>query len=413
MKNTQSLLLTGAGGLLVLAITLWPSGGEADLQSRFWCLFCGSRDVADSLLNLLLFLPLGAGLSAFQGPVMAVGGSLALSGFVELMQTTLPGRYASLEDLVSNTAGGLLGAVIIARSPQLLKAIVTPSRLIRMATLLLPLTVFCLSALLSRPRVSEQTLYGQWTHDLGRLKPYPGQVLSASIGELQIPDARVPEQNALTENLKAQKPIRVSVVAGPEPLELSHVFAIYDGRQQEVLLLAVQGPDLLFQEKTLSVGLLFDQPFLRWRGAIRGIEGDTVRLGVFRAGRKRCLQVDSAVNCGLAAGVEGGWRLIHRLKGAPSFVEGTLGVFWLFLLSFPAGLVGRTPGRRRLVEVACLGLGIGIAGASISWVTPWLTFHSTQLLAPMAGVWAGIGSHAILARRHRRVRGLQQSTTGP
>lgn len=53
MKRFRGLLLAGAGAILILSLTLWPSSGDAQQELSFWCLLCGSRDAADGLLNLL------------------------------------------------------------------------------------------------------------------------------------------------------------------------------------------------------------------------------------------------------------------------------------------------------------------------------------------------------------------------
>jgi VanZ family protein len=76
----------------------------------------------DLLVNVLGYLPLGAlvvlaghpRLRGPWGPVAALAVGALLSGTVEALQTYLPARIASNLDLATNTAGALLGGLLIA-----------------------------------------------------------------------------------------------------------------------------------------------------------------------------------------------------------------------------------------------------------------------------------------------------------
>lgn len=72
----------------------------------------------DWLVNLLGFVPLGALLVWWFPAMIGVGRAtvcaLLLSLVIELTQFMLPWRYPGLDDLVLNTAGGLIGAWLIA-----------------------------------------------------------------------------------------------------------------------------------------------------------------------------------------------------------------------------------------------------------------------------------------------------------
>lgn len=116
-------------GLLILALAaiLWltlrpiPAQAEATRLSPWTCLFCGAQGTADVLLNIALFVPLGAAL-AWLG--MSRGGStasgLGLSLAIELLQAALvPGRDPALGDVVANTLGSLAGASAALAMPAL------------------------------------------------------------------------------------------------------------------------------------------------------------------------------------------------------------------------------------------------------------------------------------------------------
>lgn len=110
--------LAGALGLIGLATLIpYPEQAELSRSTPLGCLVCGELGGVDVLLNLALFAPLGIalrrlGLPAARCLVVAFTTSLA----VELAQATLvSGRDPSLSDLITNTAGGWLGALLGAR----------------------------------------------------------------------------------------------------------------------------------------------------------------------------------------------------------------------------------------------------------------------------------------------------------
>ena len=70
--------------------------------------------LADTLRNLLLFVPAGAA-AALVGlrPAAVLAGGLLLSLGIEGYQLGLPGRDPSLRDVAANGAGALLGALLL------------------------------------------------------------------------------------------------------------------------------------------------------------------------------------------------------------------------------------------------------------------------------------------------------------
>ena len=116
------LALLGAAAILRLTLVPDPSQAPFAALTPFSCLVCGEHGGADVLLNLLLFAPMAAGLRLFGWSWRrCVAACAALSMTVELLQfTALPGRDASLSDLLTNTAGGAMGAWVGGRLVQVL-----------------------------------------------------------------------------------------------------------------------------------------------------------------------------------------------------------------------------------------------------------------------------------------------------
>jgi VanZ family protein len=110
----------------VLALTLAPRSLVAPARGAFMRIvdvLAGpvvagmSYDELESILNALLFVPLGAALALLLGRrlwVLAPLLGFGLSFAVEYAQTRIPGRVPDIHDIVWNSVGALAGAVVAA-----------------------------------------------------------------------------------------------------------------------------------------------------------------------------------------------------------------------------------------------------------------------------------------------------------
>jgi hypothetical protein len=100
-------------GLVLVTLTPSPSTGT---PAPFFCITCGERWLADGILNLALFFPFGlwAGWNERSAARATLFG-LLLSAVIELAQTVIPGRDPALSDILFNTLGTALGAMLAIR----------------------------------------------------------------------------------------------------------------------------------------------------------------------------------------------------------------------------------------------------------------------------------------------------------
>ncbi|HEX2188967.1 MAG TPA: VanZ family protein, partial [Longimicrobiaceae bacterium] len=179
-------VLTLASVLVIASLTLFPTDDRSGGLTL--CLFCGSRGLADAILNVFLFVPLGAGLALGGAGILAatlVGG--AFTGGIEFLQSLIPGRDASPPDLLFNTLGCVLGAALVRSAPAWLHPAPGRRRRWLAAGLGLPLLVLLAGGVLLSPRPSRDVYAGQWTAELGHLERYRGRVVSAHVGEVPVP----------------------------------------------------------------------------------------------------------------------------------------------------------------------------------------------------------------------------------
>jgi VanZ like family len=107
----------------ILALTLVPASGANERELVPLVHIIGGLrppTETDVLLNVvgnvLLFLPLGAGLCLLGLRVRAtILIAFSLSAFVEITQLFVPGRTTSVDDLLLNTLGALLGHALLLR----------------------------------------------------------------------------------------------------------------------------------------------------------------------------------------------------------------------------------------------------------------------------------------------------------
>jgi hypothetical protein len=113
--RSRQATIVGTIVLAILAATLIPSR-NGPLRPFSSCFVCDFRWLADGVLNVGLFLPLGMAITwrgkSFWRATLA---GAVLSTAVELLQTLIPGRDPELRDIVANTIGAALGAALIYR----------------------------------------------------------------------------------------------------------------------------------------------------------------------------------------------------------------------------------------------------------------------------------------------------------
>lgn len=329
-----ALLVVGLG--LVLGATLTPAAGS-DSGTLRWCLLCGTFGVADAIGNVALFVPLALGLrSAGVSGRMTIVLALLLSVSVELAQLFVPGRASGLGDIVANTGGAVLGAILWRWWPGRR----SDARGVAAAAATLSLVAGTAWAL--RPSFPPTVYFGQWTAELGRYASYRGKVLSASIGGMALPSWRLEDSKAVRQRLSDGAALEVRGVAGPPPERLAPWFSIADDRGRSVLLLGPDRDDLVLQIGRRAMELGLNQPDLRWRGAMAAVHpGDSLAVVVRRSSGGYCLELNGRERCGLGFTAGRGWALAQFPAGLPAAAQVALDCAFMALLGLPVGLLLR------------------------------------------------------------------------
>lgn len=314
------LALTVASLGAIAWSTLRPSAGVVGLAGA-WSAF-------DATLNLLLFLPLGAGLTLAGVPISAVvlaGG--VVSGAIELAQRWwIPGRYASAADVAANVLGVVLG-VLLVRS--------WGRRARWWPILARPLAVVVVLGWFLGGYVAQPAIPSPFPWHAVMAPPldgggFLGRVESVRLQGDALAPGPVPGVPKLRARLMASRKTLLSatIISGPLPARPATILEVVVGTGTNPFLLLVQDGTTLraYQRTGLSwVGL--PGPWIVLRRGLPAAPGDTIHVRL--EGTRRHLRLVAASGAGERAAEV---RLAPELYWSAVAARATGGAVWWWVL---------------------------------------------------------------------------------
>lgn len=379
--------------LAILLVTLRPDARpELDAARRTFCLICGPTGTAEAILNIFLFVPLGVLLVPVLGRFGSSAAGTLLSVVIELAQLGIPGRQASVADVLCNAAGAGLGAYV---TLPLARAIASDPAWRRRAfwtwATFSVLVLFVWRALLTTS-VGEHALFGHWPPDLGHTEPYRGKVSDVSIGGEGGSSGRPAGQEGIRGLFSGSSSVDAHLVVGLASPGLASILAIVDERRELMLFLAADGEDLVFRRRYLADDVRLDRPDLRFRGALAGfVAGDTLSVHLEEVPEGGYLaRVNEAVyRAGHTPGRS--WSLLLYPTRGSELLKVLADLAWLALLGLPLGFLASS-GRAAVTGAAVLAAAFAI----VPWASPVVTTPWREWAAAALGVLLG---YAIGRRR--------------
>jgi len=330
----------GAVALLVIVLLTLrpdPSAVAEAAGTRITCLICGTFGLVDVICNVGLFIPLGLALGLTgRSTRRALGVGLGVSLVIETIQAwVLPGRDATLSDLLTNTLGTTLGAQLARWAPRLLAPTPRQLRLARWAVPLIFLTVTTLTSWLMQPALTRTIWYGQRQPDLPQYTRFTGTLLDAQVADgSSLPSS--PMSEAQADVVRRAPWLATRIVTGAATAGVAPIAAIFDGEEREQLLLGQRGDGV-----HLRVRLRAEEARLGW---------PTIRVPVPGLGRDRQPAT-------IAGGLRRGWyEVVTRTGGTEQRVRVPLGPGWGWRLLVPFSRVSPTPAQARWFGAVWLGL---------------------------------------------------------
>lgn len=401
-SNSRSLIsrYSLARGLLgvvvasILGVTLFPVSG-VDTERLTACLICGSRGAADAILNVILFLPVGAALALLRRSWRyAAGAALLLSLGIELTQMVVPGRDPSWADLLFNTAGGALGCTATRFLPRSVMLTESTQTALWLAALAAATGVFALTGYLARPAFPATPYYGQWATYLGATPWYQFHVLEASVAGQPVPPRRLTRSAEIRKALSSRPQLDVLAVALPPVSPSRRVVGVYDRDLREIIRLASAGDDLVLSYRMGAAALRLDRPTFRFVDALRGIgTGESVRISVSGRWQRPCVVVNRLGTCARGLTLGSGWRFLLDVARLPTGLLGLVNAASMFVLGLPIGLWATTRWRA--------AFGAATVAAALALLSTPLGLETTpplEFIGGVLGVALGFASRRAIVR---------------
>jgi VanZ family protein len=410
------LVLTILSLAAIAYATLLPEPGRP-LDAHL-CLVCGSLGGVDAILNVLLFIPLGVGLALSGVPCRrALLTMSVLSVLIETAQFfVIPGRDATIGDVLTNTLGGALG-IAIGRYPQLwFRPPPRIARSIAMGWGAMWLAIQIVSNFGFTLSLPDSQYYGQIARVLGDYALFHGLVLSASVDDVQIPNTALVDSRKVQQLLGQGANIATTVVAAEPTLKVAPIVRVADANKNEIVLLAQTPHSYVFGVHNGAAVLHLRPTLFALAGAFSArvstalLPNDTLRL----RGRYAAGEVTLTIQSGsesrdrripLIASL--GWTFLLPFQW---FIEGTpseLVVSWIWIagLAIPLGYwlfrsndSSRSQGTLRKWSPVFLGV-VALLWAGLVLVPQGFGLSAAPLrdwLATFAGVLIGAGLSALI-----------------
>lgn len=275
---------------LLLALTLRPAG--ATVAAR-WVLAGPEAVVADGIANIAVFMPFGAFLAA-AGLTRrrAVGAALVLSALIEVSQGLgIPGRYASLTDVVTNGLGALLGVVLYADARRLTRPTRREARALVMVGTAVVAGVLLGTRWLQAPGSPSAAFEGQHAQDWRPARDSMHTVVRATFNDRTFMWALLDDAAFFNAALAARR-MRLELLADPGALPAGRrrLAAVIEHTRPLRMLVRLESEagDLRFSSRVRAEAWGLHAPFVRLPDALApvrptGAPRQLVRLGGARA----------------------------------------------------------------------------------------------------------------------------------
>ncbi len=397
----REIVVTALAVAFVARMTLTSQRVELPgSRAAFTCLLgCRDESLRDLLSNILLFLPLGWALRHWLRPAHAIGLCLLATTAIEVLQATvIVGRDSTLRDILSNTAGGALGAWLFDHWREL--GWPSRGRSAALGTLAAGVWagILALSAVGNRLAPSNRPWYGQWSAELAYYARYPGTLLSVDLAGWKPANDRLTEPVPLRDAMRRDSfLLTVRAVSGAEPRRAAPMFSVCDDQGEEQVFV---GQDRIalwlhlrnrFESWELR-GLVVRLPFFPGRAA-----GDTVTVEAGLAEHALVLRAVSAtqrLETRLPQTVGWGWASMLPFRYAIWDEWLLFNPLWLAGLILPVGYwFGRgSPWAGLAVTAVALVAGLAlvplIADAAPTTRPEWAGGVGGAALGWAVGLWS-------------------------
>lgn len=417
-KFGLALTIIALASISALTLASAPDQVQTAADTSVWCLLCGDLGVVDVTLNILLFIPLGIGLSLLGLSRWRALMIVALASItVETLQLSfIAGRDASLSDLLTNTIGGMLGYWLGPNLPRLVIPVPRSAFRLAIGTLILWMMQQAFAAWALQPSLPRSVYYGQWAPELGQFDHFSGKVFQVTVNGVQLGNGRFDASDVVRAELaNPSMELNVQAESGEITERTAPIFSIFDDQQRGILLVGAKDRDLVIHLRTRLDRLRLRSPSIVLPGAIPPAAG--VRMAIkAEYGRARyrvqVLDQDQVFSREVPMSASWGWSFVLPFSyefgpAARWLTISWLAGFWLMIGFWAAQ--SRRAGVLTWWGLLVLTLLIGLAGIpsffglEIAAIGEWIAAMAGAALGWTLGIW-GSSVSRLSARRtaHRR-----------
>jgi hypothetical protein len=301
-------------------LTSSPDPNGLAQLTPLWCIVCGELGGADIVANLLLFLPFAiglrlAGLSWRHTVLVCATASLTIES---LQLTVIPGRDASLSDVLTNTASGAIGAALAPWLPTAIHPSPSLAGRLLAAAAVVWLGALGASAWLVSPAVRTGVLQSDWAGATRDRDIFFGELRQVRLDGVPMPrNGPPPDSAALRRGLAAGRfSLEAEVNSGRPVLYPSWIYQLEAGGAKQLALFQVRrhaGVAVPVRGGKLRLHLMT----VTLPDGFPGAAGVAVRLEASAAGgvvrlRSTYAGVTRSIELGLSPAY--GWRLISPFE---------------------------------------------------------------------------------------------------
>lgn len=382
--------------------------------------WCDDPLLADFIRNIILFTPMGFGLrlAGVRARWAVLGGTL-LSATVELLQIrVIVGRDASLLDWTSNTLGTMAGVGIADQLRAILLPLPRNALRLTIGALVGWIVILVLGAWGIQPAPTQFPFWGQRTPRLRQYPPFRGQLLSGRVNGVELPSARLSNDERIRAPLRAGRSQVDAVVQPglpPPPAEIAPILRVADGTLREILLLGRSDKELVFRYRLRATRLRLETPAFALAGAFppnRDADGHEPEspesLSVALDGGRLTLSAHGQAGTAhrvfdLTAASAWSFLLPWDYWYGPN--AALLSLFWLGGLLLPVGYWAARSAEGSRLRWTALAAPIMIASATLVLLPhafPLAPPQASQFIAAIGGLALGWILGALVERGQRR-----------
>ena len=412
--RTLGWLLTIAtiAGISLLTLVPITGQGSASAATPFLCVVCGPLGGVDVLLNVILFLPFGVGLVLAGARLRtALVAAAVFTLCIELLQwRVIPGRDASLSDLLTNSAGGMLGALVAHRLPRWIAPAPAHARRLGIVAAGAWLLVQAFTAWGVGIAPPPAPWFGQYAPRADNFPSrFTGWIGGARLGTVTVPDSPIDDVAGARRALLEGAPFVVDVVPASTPRWTAAIVRVADSAHREVIVLGQIRRSLFLRVRMRVAALRLRVPPVRLDDAMPLVQEGApraslapVRLVGGVADRHLVMRVETASGvreARIAPSPSWGWSFLLPLENYALGGEARwLTALWIAGLLLPAAYWLRHALASRIAFAGAM-TGIAVGGLAIVPIVAGLApVHWSEWLA--AAVAAGAA--ATLGRASRR-----------